>query len=123
MLIIDYKDRRPLYVQIKDGIKNMIINNVLKEGEKLPSIRELSMELTVNPNTVMRAYRDLEAENYIYSVLGKGNFVSKKEQDVNKEKKEEIYKSLKNNILELKFLYEPKQNIINFVNNIYGGGI
>jgi GntR family transcriptional regulator len=78
MLIqLDYTDGRPIYEQIKDGIKKLILMNVLMPDEKLQSVRSLAMDLSTNPNTVQRAYSDLEREGYIYTVPGKGNFVRK----------------------------------------------
>ena len=74
---LDYTDSRPIYEQIKDGIKKLILMNVLMPDEKLQSVRSLAMDLSTNPNTVQRAYSDLEREGYIYTVPGKGNFVRK----------------------------------------------
>ncbi len=76
MLQIDYSSRAPIYEQLVEKIKILIIENVLKPNEQMPTVRELASQLTINPNTVQRAYRILEEEGYIYSVTGKGNFVS-----------------------------------------------
>ena len=76
MIHLDYRDARPIYTQIIDGFKEQISTGVLQSGEKLPSVRELAGELAINPNTIQRAYAELEAEGYIYSVAGKGSFVS-----------------------------------------------
>ena len=76
MVHLDYRDARPIYTQIIDGFKEQISTGVLQSGEKLPSVRELAGELAINPNTIQRAYAELEAEGYIYSVAGKGSFVS-----------------------------------------------
>ena len=75
MIHLDYRDTRPIYVQIADGIRNQITGGVLPVGEKLPSVRELAAELSINPNTIQRAYRLLEAEGWIATVPGKGCFV------------------------------------------------
>lgn len=74
MVIINYKDPRPIYEQVKDGLSRQIISGVLESGEKLPSVRDLAAALAINPNTIQRAYRELETEGYIYSVAGKGSF-------------------------------------------------
>ena len=74
MLKLDYRDARPIYEQIKDGLCQMMLAGVLGAGDKLPSVRELATALTINPNTIQRAYKELEAEGYIYSVPGKGSF-------------------------------------------------
>ena len=76
MIHLDYRDARPIYTQIIDGFKEQISTGVLMPGEKLPSVRELAAELTINPNTIQRAYRQLEAEGWIATVPGKGCFVS-----------------------------------------------
>ena len=76
MVHLDYRDARPIYTQIIDGFKEQISTGVLQSGDKLPSVRELAAELAINPNTIQRAYAELEAEGYIYSVAGRGSFVS-----------------------------------------------
>lgn len=75
MFTLDYRDSRPIYVQICDGIREQVAAGILREGDRLPSVRELAMNLTINPNTIQRAYRELEMEGWIASVPGKGNFV------------------------------------------------
>ena len=69
---ISYQDPRPIYEQVRDAYRQQILAGVLAPGEQLPSVRELSSRLAVNPNTIQRAYRELESEGYIYSVPGKG---------------------------------------------------
>lgn len=80
MLHLDYRDARPIYGQIVDGLKAQIASGVLAPGDKLPSVRELAATLTINPNTIQRAYASLEAEGYIASVTGKGSFVCQKQE-------------------------------------------
>lgn len=76
MILIDYKDSRPIYEQIVDKFRLLILNGVLKADEKMPSVRTLAMELSINPNTIQRSYGELERQGYIYTVKGRGNFVS-----------------------------------------------
>ena len=76
MLHLDYRDTRPIYTQIADGFRQQITTGVLQAGEKLPSVRELAVQLSINPNTIQRSYRQLEAEGWIATVPGKGCFVS-----------------------------------------------
>ena len=76
MIELNYRDGRPIYEQVKDGFKKLILSGALKEGEKLPSVRELSTLLAVNPNTIQRAYRELEAEGCVYSAPAKGTFAA-----------------------------------------------
>ena len=75
MVHLDYQDSRPIYAQIVDGFREQITGGVLRPGEKLPSVRDLAAQLAINPNTIQRAYRRLEAEGWIATVPGKGCFV------------------------------------------------
>lgn len=75
MILLDYKDRRPIYEQIIEKFQQMILCGVLQPGEPMPSVRSLAMELSLNPNTVQRAYQELERSGYIYTIKGKGSFV------------------------------------------------
>ena len=75
MVHLDYRDARPIYTQITDGFRDQIITGILQPGDKMPSVRELATELTINPNTIQRAYRELESQGWISSVPGKGSFV------------------------------------------------
>ena len=67
MLTLNYRDSRPIYEQIKDGLRRMIVTGAMAQDEKLPSVRALATQLSINPNTIQRAYNELEAEGYIYS--------------------------------------------------------
>lgn len=76
MLTLNYRDSRPIYGQIKDGLRKLIVTGALEPDEKLPSVRALAMDLAINPNTIQRAYVQLEMEGYVYSVAGRGTFVA-----------------------------------------------
>ena len=76
MIQISYQDPRPIYEQVRDAYRQQILAGVLAPGEQLPSVRELSSRLAVNPNPIQRAYRELEQEGCISSVRGKGSFVA-----------------------------------------------
>ena len=76
MVLLDYRDARPIYTQITDSFREQIASGVLNSGDRLPSVRELAASLTINPNTIQRSYRQLEAEGWIVTVPGKGCFVS-----------------------------------------------
>ena len=71
----DHRDPRPIYAQITDHYRERITLGILRSGERLPSVRELAVELSINPNTIQRAYRQLELEGWIATVPGKGCFV------------------------------------------------
>ena len=76
MITLDYADRRPIYEQVVEKMKDLILLGVLVTDEQLPSVRELAMDLSINPNTVQRAYAELERQGVIYCVKGRGNFVA-----------------------------------------------
>ena len=85
MIVLDYRDSRPLYQQVKDSLRRMMLTGLLEPDEKLPSVRSLATQLAINPNTIQRAYGELERQGYIYTVKGKGSFVA--ENSVMKEKR------------------------------------
>ena len=76
MILLDYKDRRPIYEQIIEKFQQMILCGVLQPGDAMPSVRSLAMELSINPNIIQRAYQELERRGFIISVKGKGSFVN-----------------------------------------------
>ena len=88
MIILDYRDRRPIYEQIMERFQELMMSGGLKQDEKLPSVRSLAMELSINPNTIQRAYAELERQGYIYSVKGKGSFVT--DNSVLKDSKKQV---------------------------------
>lgn len=94
MFELDLRSRRPIYEQLMDKIKEAILYGVLKQDEQLPSVRTLSIQLTVNPNTVQKAYRELEREGFIYSLPGKGSFVSPGKAHADWSKLAEVRKKL-----------------------------
>jgi GntR family transcriptional regulator len=108
---IDYRDAKPIYEQIKEGYRRLIVSGVMAQGEKLPSVREVATSLTINPNTIQRAYRELEAEGYIYSVAGKGSFVSE-HREVNNRRYADLLKQLEETVRELLFLGATKSDLI-----------
>ena len=75
MIAINFRDARPIYEQVRDGFRQLILSGVLPADSRMPSVRELAGSLAINPNTIQRAYRELEAEGYICSVPGRGSFV------------------------------------------------
>ena len=80
MISLDYKDKRPLYEQISERIKELMSVGGLPENSQLPSVRALAVDLSINPNTIQRAYAELERQGYVYSIKGKGNFVAETER-------------------------------------------
>ena len=76
MISLNYRDSRPIYEQIRDGLRKLIVTGALAADEKLPSVRALAAQLAINPNTIQRAYRELEQEGWLVSVPGKGSFAN-----------------------------------------------
>lgn len=121
MIILDYKDRRPLYEQIVDKFSDMILKGVLKPEDKMPSVRSLAMELSINPNTIQRAYTELEHRGFLYSVKGRGNFVS--DSDVLKEeRKQEIKSRLTEQLKEACVHGISRDEVERMIQSVYGKG-
>ena len=117
MISIDYKNEKPLHEQISQRFKDLIICGVLNPGDQLPSVRELSIDLTVNPNTVQRAYKSLETEGVIYSIRGKGNFVADS-HEIDNRSLEKLYRILEETVRELAFYGETAEKICKVVTNL-----
>lgn len=99
MIILDYKDKRPIFEQVTDKLKRLICKGAIGYDEALPSVRSLAVELSISPNTISRAYRQLESEGYIYTVVGRGCFVSG-EEEIKKLKNADYRKSLRSVFME-----------------------
>ena len=110
MVHLDYRDARPIYTQIIDGFKEQISTGVLMPGEKLPSVRELAAELTINPNTIQRAYRALEVDGWIATVPGKGCFVCSSD-DTRDRERERWYHAFDDATLALIALGVTRENL------------
>lgn len=76
MILLDFRDKRPIYEQVVEKLERLIVNGALEADSKMPSVRSMGIELTVNPNTIQRAYNQLEQEGYLYTVAGRGSFVA-----------------------------------------------
>ncbi len=111
MIHINYRDSRPIYEQIRENLLKLITTGVLPPNEKLPSVRELASDLAINPNTIQRAYRELENEGYIYKVSGRGTFVSDT-ADIGKSRREELFTGLEASIRELLAMSVPEETIL-----------
>ena len=118
MITLDYKNGKPLHEQITQGIKELVMCGALPPDEQLPSVRELSVSLTVNPNTVQRAYRTLETEGVIYSIRGKGNFVADS-HEADKRTLDRLYISFEDAVRELAFYGEAQNNLCDIIDKIY----
>lgn len=103
MISVNSHDPRPIYEQITENFRRLIVSGVLEPDERLPSVRELAQRLAINPNTIQRAYRELEADGYSYSVPGKGSFVSSVHY-IDEARKAELLSTLRETVRELLFL-------------------
>lgn len=116
---LDFLSRTPIYEQIKEQISALVGSGALKAGDQLPSLRQMSSELSVNINTIKRAFSDLESQGIIYSVAGKGSFIS------NNTPKDVIAESALEDarlaISKAKSMGAKKSDVIKIVNNIYEG--
>lgn len=121
MLQLNYRDAKPIYEQIKDGIRRLLLSNAIGADEKLPSVRELASTLAINPNTIQRAYRDLETEGYIYVKAGKGTFASST-LVVHKARQNELLEEFDEVVGELLILSVPRQDLEQRMKNLEQGG-
>lgn len=119
MIILDYKDRRPIYEQIVERFQELMIAGIMEKDSKLPSVRNLAMELSINPNTIQRAYAELERQGYIYSVKGKGNFVADNDH-IKESKKKGLYTRQEALAQEGLLLGVEEEQLLKIIHQIYG---
>ena len=119
MLQLDSGDHRPLYEQICDKLKELIISGVLSENEKIPSVREMASALAINPNTIQKAYKELENEGYIYSLKAKGNFVSSRKEVSYSPRAAELTEAVAQQIRELRFMGIEEKTLQALISQIY----
>ena len=110
MITLNYRDSRPIYEQIRDGLRKLIVTGALGPDEKLPSVRSMATELAINPNTIQRAYEALEAEGYRCSVPGKGSFAAP-HTGVDQRRREELLHIFDQTTAELLFLGLPADSL------------
>lgn len=119
MFELDLRSRAPIYEQLVDKIKELIIGNVLKADEQLPTVRVLAGQLTINPNTIQKAYRELEHLGYIYSVPGKGNFVKPAINENNTLRLETLTKEFTKIISEMLYLGMKVPEIVDLIERTF----
>ena len=110
MLSLNYRDSRPIYEQVRDGLRRLIITGAIPAGDKLPSVRSMAGQLAINPNTIQRAYESLEQEGYAYSVPGKGSFAALP-RDVTDKRREELLEKLDAIVQELDYLGMSREDV------------
>ncbi|SDI48771.1 GntR family transcriptional regulator [Alteribacillus bidgolensis] len=122
MFELDVRTRKPIYEQLIDNIKELIVSKVLSPDEKLPSVRMLSKELTINPNTIQKAYRELEREGYLYSANRKGYFVAPIEWISNDKKLEELKRQFQALLKEAIYFGLTKEELERWFEEVQEGG-
>jgi len=120
VLKIDIKSRKPIYEQIIDNIKDLIADGTWPRDTQLPSVRQLAVDLAINPNTIQKAYSELERQGIIYSLKSKGSFVASSVEDLRLVKREELCKELDIIVIELERIGLKREEIVQMI--LKGGG-
>ena len=119
MIVLDYRDKRPIYEQVVEKLEHLINCGGLEPNSKLPCVRALAMNLSVNPNTIQRAYAQLEQDGYIYTIIGRGNYVTDKS-----EWQAGHFKALKHDFKELlnqaRDAGMPRKELLTLIDSVYG---
>lgn len=118
MIILDYQDRRPIYEQIVEKFQTLILSGALAPDSQLPSVRRLAMDLSINPNTIQRAYAQLEQEGLVYPVKGRGNFVSPNLEAASR-KREMFFQELRELIRKGKTYGVSREEFLQFADDYY----
>ncbi len=111
LIVLNYRDARPIYEQVRDGLRRLIVSGAIADGEKLPSVRALAAQLAINPNTIQRAYNELEAEGYAASVPGKGSFAVSGARGADDARRRELSRRLRETAAELRAMGVSRSEI------------
>ena len=122
MISIDYQSKLPLYEQVARRFQTLILKGVLEPDAQMPSVRALAVELSINPNTIQKAYAMLEQQGYIYPVKGRGNFVTDN-QDVLQQKRQEFFENLRDLIKKGKDMGISKKECISYMEENWKEGL
>ena len=118
MFELDLRSRQPLYEQLMDKIKELIIAEVLTPDQQLPSVRTMAQQLTINPNTIQKAYRELEREGYLYTLAGRGNFVAPMEGSQHHDKLASLREEISKLMAEALYLGMKKESLLHLVHQL-----
>lgn len=118
MIVIDYKDRRPIYEQIVEKFQLLIVKGILEPDSQMPSVRQLAKELGINPNTIQKAYTMLEQSGYIYPIKGRGNFVTGGDR-LAEQKQETFLEQFEKSIRQAKELQITEEKLVDKIHEIY----
>ena len=119
MILIDYKSRKPIYEQIIENMKHLVVSGVLQRDDQLPSVRQLAQELAINPNTIQKAYAELERQGVIYSLKGRGSFVGSSLQELRTVQQKELLEQLVALSTDLYRLQVPQDEVCAVVQQVY----
>lgn len=122
MIQLNYRDPRPIYEQVKDGIRKLAYSGMIGADEKLPSVRELASKLAINPNTISKAYKELEQEGFIYTLSGRGTFINQ-DFDLNDRRKTELFKEFDKVVKELFESSVDAEELKSRIDDLKGGSI
>lgn len=120
---VDLHSRKPIYEQLIENITMLVMTGTLKADEQVPSVRQLAVTLAINPNTVQKAFTELERRGVLYSIYGKGRFVNENLGFVKEEQKKAYYENLSTLLLKMKSCGIEKEEAISMVKEIYEKGI
>lgn len=118
MISLDYRDKRPIYEQVVEKLEKLIVCGALESNSKLPSVRALAVELSVNPNTIQRAYTQLEQDGYLYSVVGRGNYVTG-ETEWKKGRIQEVLREYEETLIKAKETKVSREDLLEILDRIY----
>lgn len=119
MILIDYKSRKPIYEQIIENMKQLVVSGVLQRDDQVPSVRQLAQELAINPNTIQKAYAELERQGVIYSLKGRGSFVGSSLQELRTVQQKELLEQLTALSTDLYRLQVPQEEVCAVVQQVY----
>lgn len=118
MITLNYRDARPIYEQVRDGLRRLIVTGAVADGERLPSVRALASQLAINPNTIARAYTELENEGYCCNVQGKGCFAVRAERAKNDERRIELMQKVRELLGELRAMGVSEEELISLLREV-----
>lgn len=121
MLELNYRDARPIYEQIKDGLRRLILSDVIRQNERLPSVRDLASQLAINPNTIQKAYRELEQEGHVYTVSGRGSFAAPLDE-VGTARQQTLFAQFDEAVTELLYLKKTPEELKQRIDRLQQGG-
>lgn len=118
MILLDYKDNRPIYEQVTEKLQELMLLGVLEEDSQMPSVRSLAMELSINPNTIQRAYGELERNGFIYTVKGRGSFVGSVSR-LRTARQQEVERKMEDLVREAKKIGISKEEFLDTASKVY----